>query len=298
MQRTLQPGDIVGYVNGKAIPAVGGGSEQPVQGGPASIPHTTVTADGAVMVGTDPRTTPVTFSPVTTGANPAVVPGKTFTAEDIEAARRQEKDKLYPEITAMKDQLAELQKERDDKLAAETKAREKAEKAAEDARKADTDTRTLLEQQEERFQARLAEIEAQRSQEQQVMAMERAFQELQTYKVQALAAASEDVIPQLANEITATQHTSREEVDAHIARLKVTSEAIMQEVQAAQQAVRAGMRGAPVTAPPSGPLDNYSGNDPVMEAAANGSLSFADFVKNRDRLIGSVSQARSQGLYG
>ena len=299
MQRTqYSPGDVIGYVNGKPVRMVAGGStpappaEQPT---PTSIPNITSTADGSVITGTDPRPT---FTQVAPGANPATVQGKTFTAEDIEAARRQEKDKLYPQLQTLQQTVAELTQAREAELAAEREARETAEREAEEARRKDTDTRTLLEEQEQRFQAKLAEIEQQRQQEQQVMQMERQFQELQTYKVQALAAASDSIIPQLAEEVTAAQHTTREEVDAHIARLAATSERIMQDMVAAQQAARAGMRGAPITAPPAGPLENYSANDPVLEAANNGSLTMQDYIKNRDRLLGSAGQMRSQGLYG
>lgn len=257
------------------------------------------TAGGGVIVGADPRPTPQnTFTQVNPGqhANPATVAGPVFTAEQIAKARQEEKDKLYPELQSMKEQLAELKKERDAKLEAERQAREEAERKAEEARKADTDTRTLLEQQKAEFDAKLAEMEQQRAQERQVLEMERQFQALQTYKAQAIAAAADDIIPELANELQATNHSSTEEIDAHIARLKATSSSILESMQAAVQAQRAGMRGAPVTAPPAGPLDTYSGHDSAWEAASNGSLTFEDYVKNRDKLLSGVS--RNVGLYG
>ena len=80
--------------------------------------------------------------------------------------------------------------------------------------------------------------------------------------------------------------------------LKVRSSRIIEQMQAAQQAARAGMRGAPVTAPPAGPLDTYSAHDPVLEAAQNGSLSFEDYVKNRDKLLSSAARTGNGGLYG
>lgn len=257
------------------------------------------TAGGGVLVGADPRTPAPTFSIVnpvagqnTTLTNPAAI----FTAEQIQKARQEEKDKLYPQLETMREQLNELTKARDEKIESETKARKAAEKLADDARKADTNTRDLLEQQKAEFDAKLAELQTQREQEQAMQAMERSFQELQTYKEQALTANFENIIPQLATEVRETNHSSREDIDKHIARLAATSASIMQEVQQAQQAARAGMRGGSVTAPPTGPLDTYSGNDSVMEAAHNGTLSFDDYVKNRDKLMSSVSQ--SGGLYG
>ena len=259
-------------------------------------------ADGSVITGIDPRTTPQnTFTILnpnpgqsTSTSNPAAV----FSAEDIAKARQQEKDKLYPELQTMKEQLAELKKERDAKLEAEKKAREEAEAALKAQQEEEMSAKQLLEAQKAEWENRFAQIEQEREQERQVLQMERAFQELQTYKAQAFAANAEDIIPQLAEELSATNHSSREEVDAHIARLKATSQSIIENMQAAVQQQRAGMRGTSVTTPPAGPLDTYSGNDPALEAAANGTLTFEDYVKNRDKLLPAVSQMRNGGLYG
>lgn len=260
---------------------------------------------GGILVGTDPRPAPpqntftVTTSPNTnsTTATGITLPatGQTFTAEQIAKAREDEKNKLYPQLEELRKTVTELQKERDEKLEAERKAREAAEAAAEEARKADTDTRTLLQEQEARFQAELARLEEERQQERQILDMERQYQELQAYRASAVAAAQDDIVPELLDLVTGT---TREEIDASIDGLKARSARIIEQMQAAQQAARAGMRGAPVTAPPAGPLDTYSGNDPVMEAAANGSLSFEDYVKNRDKLLSSAARTRQGGLYG
>lgn len=264
---------------------------------PAQPAQTVTDTPSGILVGADPRANPLNVS-VQAGqqAVPTFNPVGTFTAEDIEKARKQEKDKLYPQIEEMRKTLAELQKERDDKLAAEQKAREEAEAALKKQQEADLDTRSLLEQKEAEWQAKLDALAAEREQERTVLQMERQFQELQAYKAQALAAASEDIIPELAGEVTATNPSSREEIDSHIARLKATSESIMNNVQAAALQARAGMRGAPVTAPPAGPMDNYSAQDTAWQAAQNGSLTFEDYLKNRDKLLSGVS--RNTGLYG
>lgn len=294
MHKQLQPGDIIGFVNGKAVPAVAGGApDEPAPNTPTSTTITN-TADGGLLVGTDPRPT---FTQVTaTPAQPNVA--TVFTVEDIEKARKQEKEKLYPQLEELKATVGQLQKERDSKIAAEKKAREEAEEALRKQTEADTDTRTLLEQQKAEFEARFAAVEAERQQERLVRDMELQFQALQTYKAERLAAVADSIIPQLAEEVRVGQHASKEEIDAHIARLQATSESIMQEVQAAQQTVRARMQGVPVTAPAAGPLDNYSANDPAFEAAANGTLTMNDYIKNRDKLLPAASQMRQQGIYG
>lgn len=276
-------------------------SQQSTETPPA--PTLTNTADGGVLVGADPRPTPTTFTvvPGTTTTSNGVqtfTTGQTFTAEQIAKARQEEKEKLYPQLEELKKTVSELTQERDRKMEAERKKASDAEAALEEARKADLDTRTLLEEQEARFQAELAKRDAEREQERAVFDMERTYQGLQTYKAQALAANVDNIIPELAEEVNATTHTSTEEIDAHIARLTATSSRIIEQMQSAVQQQRAGMRGAPVTAPPAGPMDTYSGHDPILEAAANGSLSFEDYVKNRDKLLPAAGRMRSGGLYG
>lgn len=258
---------------------------------PATVPNTSVTASGDVIVGADaPRPT---FSPVGQSTN---TNGPVFTAEQIAKARQEEKDKLYPELQSMKSELAELKKARDEQLEAERKQREAAEAALEAKRQEELTLAERLEEQKAEFEQRFQALQAEREQERQMLAMERQFQELQAYKAQAVAANAETIIPELAEELRATNHTSKEEIDAHIARLAATSSRILEGMQAAVQAQRQGMRGAPVTAPPAGPLDTYSGHDSAWEAAQNGSLSFEDYVKNRDKLLSGVS--RNTGLYG
>lgn len=269
----------------------------------APAPTTVSDTPGGVLIGTDPRpaqqpTFTVTTSPSTTNANSFTTTTgaqPTFTAEQIAKAREDEKNKLYPQLEELKKTVSELTKERDDKLAAETKAREAAEKTAAEALKKDTDTRTLLEKQQEEWEAKFQALEAERAQERAVLDMERQYQELQAYRATAINAAQEHIVPELLDLVTGS---TREEIDASIAGLAERSARIVEQMQAATQAARAGMRGAPVTAPPAGPMDTYSGHDPVLEAASNGSLSFEDYVKNRDKLLSSTARMRSGGMYG
>lgn len=290
MHSTPQPGDIIGYVSGRPVRLIGGGSEPAVE--PPVVPA--APADPGV---------PPTFTVVSGQNQPTSTSTNTlqstapqvFTAEQIAKAREDEKNKLYPQLEELKKTVADLQKERDEKLDAERKAREKAEADAEEARKKDTDTRTLLEEQEQRFQTQLQQLQQEREEERRILALEQQYQELQAYRATAVAAAQNDIVPELLDLVAGT---TREEIDASIDGLKQRSARIVEQMQAATQAARAGMRGVPVTAPPAGPMDTYSAHDPVMEAAANGSLSFEDYVKNRDKLLSSAARTGNGGLYG
>lgn len=262
---------------------------------PAAAPAQTVgdLAGGGIIVGADPRPTPPTFTPVAPGNNPATVTGPVFTADDIAKARREEKDKLYPELQTMKDQLAQLQKERDEKLAQEREAREAAEAALESKRQEELTLAERLEEQKREFETRFQSLQQEREQERQVLEMERRFQSLQAFKARRLQEEAEFIVPEL---VDLAAGNSEEEIEASIAGLKERSSRIIEQMQAAAQQARAGMRGAPITAPPAGPIENYSGQDQAWEAAQNGSLTFDDYVKNRDKLLSGVS--RSAGIYG
>lgn len=261
-------------------------AEAPATPPPAAQPTFTVTSSPNTGTPTVSSTTTTTGS-----GNPAQV----FTAEQIAKAREDEKNKLYPQLEELKKTVADLTQARDRTLEAERKKATDAEKAAEELRKADLDTRTLLEEQEARFQAELARRDAEAAERDRIFNLERQFQELQTFRTNAIAAAQNDIVPELLDLVTGS---TPDEINASIAGLKDRSARIVEQMQAATQAARAGMRGAPVTAPSAGPMDIYSANDPVMEAAANGSLTFEDYVKNRDKLLSSAARTGNGGLYG
>src|SRR5882724_1948182 len=65
-----------------------------------------------------PKEEPTPPPPAANGDVPPATetkPTKTFTAEDIERVRKEEKDKLYKSIEDMKGQLAAVTKEREDR---------------------------------------------------------------------------------------------------------------------------------------------------------------------------------------
>ena len=87
----------------------------------------TITSDGqGVLVGVQPaqpqntqqwvataRPDQVVSQPIAVVDQPLQQPNSRFTQEDIERARQQEKDKLYPRIEEMSKQLKQLQAERE-----------------------------------------------------------------------------------------------------------------------------------------------------------------------------------------
>lgn len=224
-------------------------------------------------------------------------PGRTFTEEDIAKARREEKDKLYPEISGLKSTVEELRAKEE---ARERAAQEEAARLAQEAEAARLAELTALERVEEaerRMNERLAEIEAEREQERALMRREQEFHELQQYIVAQQRANEENILPELLDLITGN---TREEVDASVSTLVARSEGILQNVTAAQggQPPATAPRGASVTAPPVGPSDNNSGQR-TFTAEEIAAMPMDEYAKHRAALLqGNSQQVRERGLYG
>lgn len=238
-------------------------------------------------------------------AQPAFTPtGRTFTEDDLEKARKQEKDKLYPQIESMGEELKRLREAEEQRTAlAQTEAQQRAEaqkeqeRLAREAAEAEMSAKELLEAQRREFDERFAQIEQERMAERRALELERQYSELQQYRARRLGEEQENIIPELLDLITGN---TQDEIEQSIAGLRDRSARIIEAAAGAAQATRQQMRGAPVTAPPGiGPSDNNSGYQSYspQDIAA---MSYADYAKNRDKILGAVTQSRSneRGLYG
>lgn len=224
-----------------------------------------------------------------------------YTAEDIAKARAQEKEKLYPVMDKMKEELAALKKEREEREALEAERRAKrAEREAEAKKKqqeeaeAELGFKELLKKKEEELEAKLAEERAERERAFALLEKEREFTELTTYRQQRLEQERDSIIPEL---IDLIQGNNRDEIEQSILGLKEKSARIFDSVAQASQQTRKEMVGSRITAPSSGPLDN----DPAQLTNSPDDLrnmSMADYAKNRQKLLGGASKNSGQGLFG
>jgi len=113
-----------------------------------------------------PAPSPAAFAHGATGE-------RTFTADEIAAARKQEKDKLYPEITALKEQMAQAQKtmealqaQRQTELDEVARKQQEKEAAITAKKEDEMSAKALLEQRlaetQKDFQDKLNKIESER----------------------------------------------------------------------------------------------------------------------------------------
>lgn len=234
---------------------------------------------------------------------PPPAPTSTFTAEDIERARQQEKEKLYPEIQRLREQqeeharlMATFQAEREAQEQAAAAAQKAADDAAEEKRLAELSYAEKLDEFQRNQDQKFQSLQEQLAQRDAIIEKERQFTELMQYRAGALQSElGEQILPELRDLVVGN---TREEIDASISALAQRSASILQQVASATQAARQGARGVGVTAPPVGPMDNNSGYESVTrEDIAN--MDMATYAQNRGRLLGAAAQQhRDRGMFG
>ena len=230
-----------------------------------------------------------------------------FTASQLEAARKQEKDKLYAQIQALQeeqkkanDALSAIQKAKDEELAAVQAAEAQKAEAARLKAEEEMSAKSLLEQKlaettqtwEQKFQL----LEQERAQEKALLEKERAFQDLVTYRNDSIAAAGDSIAPQFFDFI---QGETREQIDAGIVRAKAATESIAEQFKAAQQAQLSQMRGVSTAGyAPVGPMENNPGQQNVSpDQLAN--MSMAEYAQFRAKTgVGAAESRSNRGLFG
>lgn len=230
-----------------------------------------------------------------------------FTAAQLEAARKQEKDKLYAQIQALQegqkqanDALAAIQTAKDTELAAVQAA--EAAKAEEARKKAENEmsAKALLEQKlaettqtwEQKFQA----MEVERAQEKALLEKERAYQDLVNYRNKALADAGDDIAPQFHDFIVGE---TQAQIDAGIARAKAATESQAAQMKELLTQQLSQMRGVSSTGyVPVGPMENNPGTQNLTaEDIAN--MPMSEFAALRDKTgIGRAESRSNRGLFG
>lgn len=217
-----------------------------------------------------------------------------FTAEDIARAREQEKSKVYPQLEKLREELAALKREKDERESSEAVAHAEAEAEARRKAEEEMEIRDLLAKKEEEF---TSQLEAERLERERAFALlenEKRFQELQSYRQQRLEQERESIIPEL---LDLVDGSSIEEVDASIENLRERSSRILDSAQQAMQSARRDMAGSRVTAPAAGPLDTDPDNRSYTPDDIRG-MSMADYMKHRQRLLGDSAASRGRGLFG
>ena len=227
--------------------------------------------------------------------------GQYFTAEQLEAARQQEKDKLYPQLESLKDQLntfkAEVDTYRQEREAAQEAAKKAAEEAAEAQRKADEEKlsiKELLEKRDQEWQKRQAEMENKFEVERTIMQKDRELAQLQSFIQRRVSEeiAANTIIPDLVDFVDGN---TPDEVEASITRLKEKTASIVE----GKQRMLSGQTPTPGVSPtgfaPTGPLDNLSGTQELTPQQIR-DMSPAEYAKFRAQ-VGIDKAGNNRGLF-
>ncbi len=228
--------------------------------------------------------------------------GKVFSEDEVQSIRKQEKDKMYKRledadgrVKAMEEQLHTLSSEREKAI---KEAEERTKKEAELIRQREIEelsAKDLLLKKEDEFSQRInqveeewgqkfSELEKQRQAQDALLEKERYLQQIETYKARRTQQENESIIPEL---IDLVAGNTEEEIENSIAVLRERSSAIIESIQRTSQPTRP--KGAPITAPPTGPLENEQEYQ-TLSAEDIRNMPMDQYVKMRDRLL----QARPQ----
>jgi len=232
--------------------------------------------------------------------------GKTFTEDDVETIRKQEKDKMYKRleeadhrVKQMEEQLSIITAEREQ---AKKEAEDRAAKEAELLRQREVEemsAKELLLKKEDEFnqrintveqewQQRLASIEEQRQAQEALLEKERQMQELEHYRNSRIQAEQESIIPEL---IDLVSGNSQEEIEQSIALLRERSSAIIESIQQATQQQQGRLRGVSPTAPPVGPMETQTEYQ-QLNADDIRNMSMEQYAKMRERLLNARPRGR------
>lgn len=223
--------------------------------------------------------------------------GRTFSAEDLEKARQQEKDKLYSKIEQQEGTLSEQAKILAD-LKADLDAR-RAREAEEEKRRQDEQAardrdelsaKDLLDQRQQEWEARFAEQQAQIEADRALLAREAQYQELLALKDRLLREADADntIAPQLLDYVGGHDEN---QIRQSIAMAQAKSADILTEIQTRQQQLRQGMKGASVTQPPVGPMETDQAYETITKESIE-NMSMDDWARNRGKILQAASRAR------
>ena len=221
-----------------------------------------------------------------------------YTEEDLAKVRSQEKDKLYPMIDQLKDEVAILKKEREEqaaRMAAEQAELEAARAAKQkEEQEADLEVRDLIKIKEQEWQEQLERERQERERAFALLEQERAFTDLQNYRSQRVEQERENIMPELLDLIAGS---TREEIDASLEGLKERSARILESAQAAMQATRRDMTGTRATLPPAGPLENNT-SQRQFTAQEIAAMSVQEYAQYRDKLMSPQARGIQTGLFG
>jgi hypothetical protein len=231
-------------------------------------------------------------------------PGKSFSEEEvlalIEKTRKEEKDKLYPQMQDFDNRIKEFEAERLQRIEAATETQRLADEEAALRVREESTSKDLLVQMEERFSNQLGEMQQAYQRSEALRVKERELYDLMEYKQRRMAEEMDNIDPRFTDFV---RGNSEQELEASIADMRGRTDAINAEVAAVLQ--QQGGRMVPPTpfVPVSGagPTLNSSLGEPqttTMTPQDIAALTPEEYVRVRPELMRAQSDHVRQHGYG
>lgn len=229
-----------------------------------------------------------------------------------QAARTEERDKLYPQkdqqkqaFDAMQAEVAELRKAETARAKEAERIQRAADKAKKDKEDAELSAKELLAQREQTWQQQLeamqaeqdrkmAEIAQQREVDQAMMAKEREMAALQIYIRDRVAAEQDNIAPELMDFIGGD---TKEAVDASIEVVKSKTAAIVEGMRQAQLQTRAGMPGVSPSGGATAVVPGLDTGDKQLTAEDIKNMSMQEYAALRAK-SGISAAGSGRGIFG
>ena len=220
-------------------------------------------------------------------------PAYRWTDEDLEAARTQEKDKLYGRLNDVQAQMQALQEEREAERAERERLAQEAEAARLAREEQELDVRTLLEKRDQEFRQALEERDRRYEADRAIYEKERQLAEAEIYRRDRIEQEAQDILPELRDFVGGN---TPEEIDASIEAIKARTAMIVQNfVSAEQPPVPFQPRmGASPTAPPVGPLEQQPSQLDVNNPDVLRDMDMDTYKRLRPQLLQAANPTNSR----
>ena len=253
---------------------------------------------------TPAETTTTTNTANTTLPAPSVnytMPSGQFTAEDIEKARAEERDKLYNRISrtdqkfkTLEEEMKSLKDARDADLAREREAREAAEAEAKRVLEDEMSARQLIESRDKEWQDKFDMLQQQQAAREAILEKERQYARLQAYIQRRVNEERDEIAEELVDYIGINVNTE-EEAEASIQKAIAKSAQIWENISKIQGMQR-GV-GATGFTPGVIPTSQQRELTPEEIKAAVEAMSTEEYGEYRKQ-IGLDRANTSRGIFG
>ena len=216
----------------------------------------------------------------------------------LEDARKQERDKLYPQMNDFQTRLEQIEQERQQLEAAKAEADRQAAESLEQARLQELSSTERITEVEQRLLGQLELTREQLALSETIRQQEHRLGQLHDYRTQRISENVDKIEPRLLEYVGGD---TPEAIDASIAAVVEKTNQIFEEIAAAQGGQGLPLRPPPIRVsgtPPIDPSGSYEQQQRPMSAAEIAAMSPSEYEQMRPMLMQAQSEAVRQRGYG